>query len=541
MIAASLLHGLRSDRRIAAVMLPFCLLAISCDDGSVQSPPCTGESCRGDASPDADATALTDAPLGPEAEASVGVEAGEAATDSGDAATDAAASGPWSHGALGVDVTGRHFVYADGTPFFWMGDTAWELIHRLGRDDVVTYLDSRAARGFNVIQAVALGELSGVTEPNAHGDVPFWNTDATQPATTSGSDPGSADEYDFWDHLDFIVTEAHVRGLYLGLLPTWGDKVNFDTGAGPNLFDEASARAYGEFLGARYAGRPNVIWILGGDRNADGVEGVWREMAKGIRDGAGGSPMMTFHPVGWRCSSDWFHNDDWLTFDMCQSGHGAKDVPLWNIIEGALGTSPPKPVIDGEPTYEDHPIAWNPDNGYFRDHDARKQTWRAVLSGSPGVTYGHHSIWQMYDDGHAGVSSPDRTWREALDRPGGSQMIHLRRLFESRPMLTRIPDQGLLAGDEGQGGSHRRAARSSDGSYAIVYVPTAGTTFPVDLSLLSGATVRGWWYDPRTGTVSDAGEFVPSGTVSFTSPGDGPDWVLVIDDTSRGFDVPGKS
>jgi len=75
MIAASLLHGLRSDRRIAAVMLPFCLLAISCDDGSVQSPPCTGESCRGDASPDADATALTDAPLGPEAEASVGVEA----------------------------------------------------------------------------------------------------------------------------------------------------------------------------------------------------------------------------------------------------------------------------------------------------------------------------------------------------------------------------------------------------------------------------------------------------------------------------------
>jgi len=293
MIAASLLHGLRSDRRIAAVMLPFCLLAIGCDDGSVQSPPCTGESCRGDASPDADATALTDAPLGPEAEASVGVEAGEAATDSGDAATDAAASGPWSHGALGVDVTGRHFVYADGTPFFWMGDTAWELIHRLGRDDVVTYLDSRAARGFNVIQAVALGELSGVTEPNAHGDVPFWNTDATQPATTSGSDPGSADEYDFWDHLDFIVTEAHVRGLYLGLLPTWGDKVNFDTGAGPNLFDEASARAYGEFLGARYAGRPNVIWILGGDRNADGVEGVWREMAKGIRDGAGGSPMMT--------------------------------------------------------------------------------------------------------------------------------------------------------------------------------------------------------------------------------------------------------
>ena len=36
---------------------------------------------------------------------------------------------------LKVSENQRFLVYADGKPFFWLGDTAWELFHRLNREE----------------------------------------------------------------------------------------------------------------------------------------------------------------------------------------------------------------------------------------------------------------------------------------------------------------------------------------------------------------------------------------------------------------------
>ena len=71
-----------------------------------------------------------------------------------------------------VSDNGHYLQYADGRPFFYQGDTAWELFHRLDREQADLYLRDRAAKGFNVIQAVALAELDGVDAPNAYGDLP---------------------------------------------------------------------------------------------------------------------------------------------------------------------------------------------------------------------------------------------------------------------------------------------------------------------------------------------------------------------------------
>ena len=75
--------------------------------------------------------------------------------------------------------------------------------------------------------------------------------------------------------MDWIVNKAEALGLYLGMLPTWGRWVNED-----NIFTEASARQYGEFLGRRYRDKP-IIWILGGDRSPNKGEQqlIWRAMA----------------------------------------------------------------------------------------------------------------------------------------------------------------------------------------------------------------------------------------------------------------------
>ena len=75
----------------------------------------------------------------------------------------------------------RFLVKDDGTPFFWLGDTAWELFHRCDRDEVAHYLENRRQKGFNVIQAVVLAEEDGLNTPNALGYCPLINNDPTQP------------------------------------------------------------------------------------------------------------------------------------------------------------------------------------------------------------------------------------------------------------------------------------------------------------------------------------------------------------------------
>ena len=75
----------------------------------------------------------------------------------------------------------HHFIYEDGRPFFWLGDTAWELFHRLNKEETEIYLQTRARQGFNVIQAVALAELDGLHQPNAYGETPLENDDPLKP------------------------------------------------------------------------------------------------------------------------------------------------------------------------------------------------------------------------------------------------------------------------------------------------------------------------------------------------------------------------
>ncbi len=133
-----------------------------------------------------------------------------------------------------------------------------------------------------------------------------------------------------------------------------------------------------------------------------------------------------------------------------------------------------------------------------------------------------------------------RRWDKALTVPGAAQMCLVRRLIESRPMLSRLPDQGLLASDPGMGGEHVRATRGADGAYPFVSTPT-GRPFAVALGTLSGETVEASWYDPRTGQAHPAGTRRIVGTAAFAPPASGPkdDWILVLDDAERRFSPPG--
>lgn len=428
----------------------------------------------------------------------------------------------------------RFLVTETGKPFFYLADTAWELLHRLDRKQAVEYLNIRASQGYTAIQAVALAELDGVTDPNPYGDLPLIDKDPARPAVTPGSNPNDPRAYDYWDHIDYIIGQANARGLYIALLPTWGRWVNNNGRADESLLTPQNAASYGEFLGKRY-GRKGVIWILGGDRTPTGFEATWRALARGIAVGVSGAEdytrvLMSFHPRGGETSSTWFHDDPWLDFNMHQTGHGlAGPTASWARIAKDYSRTPVKPVIDGEPLYEDHPLAFRArDNGYSFDAHVRQRAYWDVFSGACGHTYGNHSVWQMYAPGRKPVNGPLFYWNEAIHRPGATQMKYVRALVESRPYLSRVPDQSMIL-DPLEGADHIVATRG-DG-YAFVYSPQ-GRKFSLRLGTISGARVKASWYNPRTGTTAALDTFDNTGTREFTCPseGFGSDWVLILDE-----------
>jgi hypothetical protein len=317
------------------------------------------------------------------------------------------------------------------------------------------------------------------------------------------------------------------------------------------VFDSANAYTYGLWLGKRYASAQNVVWILGGDRppvrgDSQDWRPVWRQMARGILEGTNNQAFITYHTWGGRTTtSGSIHNEPWLHMNMMQSGHGGgHDVPVWEWIKHDYALQPAKPTLDAEPNYEDHPVnpwpKWDPANGYFRDHDVRKQTYRSVFAGAPGVTYGHHSVWQFWNPREEKINYADRYWTEAIDRPGAYQVGYLKKLILSRPSLTRVPDSTLIAAGQGRAGAHMEAFRDSANTYAMIYLPQ-GKNIAVNMGFLKSARVQPWWFNPRNSSVKKLAVKKRTPVMSFTPPATGKeaDWVLVLDDPAAGYPPPG--
>lgn len=447
---------------------------------------------------------------------------------------------------LRVSDDGRHLMRAaTAEPFLWIGDTAWELFHRLDQEESLHYLDRRASQGFSVIQAVALAESDGLRTPNAYGDLPFLDCDPTRP-----------NEH-YFAHVDFIIRAANERGLIIALLPTWADKVpNKAGGTGPVVFDVTNAERYGNFLGRRYRDA-GIVWMLGGDRGIDtpAVLEIWRALARGIREQDGGRHPMTFHPRGDASSAWWVHNEPWLDFNTFQSGHSGRHLPVHRFADELTLMQPRKPFLDAEPPYEDIPICFwkylklptapqmlDKDgyladrtyfhDGFFTDYDVRVHAYRNLLSGSCGYTYGNNAVWQMWRPGLPAAIPCLHDWRTALERPGAGQMRHLRTLFTKFQINELTHDQSLIFGPNGEGPDHLRAAISSDRSFALVYAARARPLMIVTHKL-AYFPISAAWFDPRTGRMISVRRLVKGGHDAFVPPTLDPelDWVLILQKT----------
>ncbi|MFH1739877.1 MAG: glycoside hydrolase family 140 protein [bacterium] len=432
----------------------------------------------------------------------------------------------------------RFLQYEDGEPFFWLGDTGWLLFEKLTREEACRYLENRKKKGFNVIQCMVVPTLPLV---NVYRDSAFIENDISRPKVTEGNDYTDTRQYDFWDHVEFILDEAAKNGIRLALVPLWGSVAKR-----PAMSVEKVA-AYITHLTQRFGSKPNIFWLNGGDIRGDFRPEIWKTIGSMLRS-TDGNHLVTYHPFGRTQSSQWFHNEPWLDFNMFQSGHrrydqvGKDDVRNWKgednwryVLED-YAKQPPKPTLDGEPSYENIPQGLHDTTQpYWGAGDCRRYAYWSVFAGSCGHTYGDNAVMQMHKPGDQTRAYGAREyWFEAIDDPGSFQMQHLARLMLSRPYFERVYDSALVV-DQSRGYDFIPATRGD--SYLFAYTYT-GRAFAIALGRISGKTIRACWYDPRAGTSLEIGIFENVGTRRFQPPGkpqNGNAWVLILDDVSKKF------
>ena len=411
---------------------------------------------------------------------------------------------------LKVSSDGRRLVTQDGAPFVWIGDTAWFLFMNLNEAEAQRYLQDRKQKKFTLIQAHVPGFY--IDDANAAGEKAFIDNDFRKPNEA------------YFRHVDAIVARAEAMGMYMMLLPVWA-RNHIETKQ-PTLTDPAVAEEYGQFLGRRYKDRTNLVWGLGGDA-LPSKHAIYDALAKGITEGSGYKPLMTYHPPGGTnrppatSTGEFYHDRAWMDFNMIQSGHRRGNENYLRIAEDYART-PVKPTLDSEPCYEQHPIQHRWEHGAFEAYDVRQRAYWSILAGAFGFTYGGNGVWQMAKPERRGLPTHfNFYWDRALDHEGATQMPHLHEILWQYP--DRVPDASILVTAQGVKDERLQSARASDRGYWLVY-DTNGRDFEVKLPAAKG---RAWWFNPRNGRRTPAqwtSLFDPPGV-----PATGNDWLLILE------------
>jgi hypothetical protein len=453
------------------------------------------------------------------------------------AALSAPAAAP---GPLRVSADGRAFAHADGTPFFWLGDTAWLITQKLNREEVKIYFENRRAKGFNVVQCCVVQFLN---DKCFNGSPALVGENIAKLNVTPGSSPSDPAQYDYWDHVDYVVETAAANGIIVAIAPVWSHMVR------RTPLTAAQVAPYVGQVAQRYKNRANVIWLNGGSGRGHENADVWQVIGETLKRHAP-QQLVSFHPFGRTVTTEWFKDAAWLGFHLFTSGHRRYDQDTegrrygednWRYVLEARAAVPSRPVLDAEPAYENTPQGLHKDTEpYWTGADSRRYAYWSVFAGAAGHTFGENSVRQIYLPSEKKPASGAKGFiMERLDSEGAGQMRHLKNLMLSRPFAGRVSDQSLAAGDEGE--KYDRVLVTRGEGYVFAYIYT-GRTFTLNLRALGGAVSNCWWFNPRSGEATPAGTHRGTDAATYDPPGapaPGNDWVLVLDAATKNFKAPG--
>ncbi len=420
-----------------------------------------------------------------------------------------------------------------GKPVFMTGDAPQTLMVQVNNADVVQYLTDRQSRGFNVLWVLATDLTDQTGAPlNFFMQTPFNGPDFTN------------ENEMYWQNVDFVVQQAQAFGITLVIDPAF---VGLDmTGGYVQSYlnsTDAVMMAFGQFLGNRYKGYSNIIWILGGDANTPASATLKSKLSVlGTAIAAADPNHLITHeacPVGVcgtgsNSSLDIFGGSTWLTLnaDYSQYFQAQSQCAAQYAL---LTTYPTVPPFQIEDWYEGEHLPT------MTELALREEGYWEVLSGCYlGRIFGNNAIWTM--GGPKDVIA--MTWQSQLGSMGSVSQAWLGSLFRSREHWKMVPDANntVLTAGYGSGTTISVASRTSDGQTIIAYIPNGNATaVTIDLTKITSTTnmVHGWWFNPQDGTTMDMGTVPNTGPMLFTPP-DSNDWVLVLDDAFAALPAPGS-
>jgi hypothetical protein len=376
---------------------------------------------------------------------------------------------PADRGPLRVSPNRRHFEHADGTPFFWMGDTVWNGPLKASEADWRTFLSDRAAKGFNVIQFVATQWISAAGD--AEGRQAYLGRERIR------IDPAFFHRLD--RRIDAINEHHMVAAPVLAWAAGWNaDSVHLNPG---NTLSEEQMVLLARYFVARY-GAHDVVWILAGDGIYEGEEAErWKRIGRlALKDT---NRLATMHPGGKIWVAPQFRDEEWFDFNGYQSGHWNDDSNFRWINEGPPSTdwmtAPAMPHVNLEPCYEGHKSMGG---GRVIDaHDVRRACyWSLLAAPVAGITYGAHGVWSWESRPELPMSHPNTgialAWKDAMRMPGSTSMAQLKTLFTSIEWSRLSPCRELLAEQPGLEYSNLfiAAACSKERDLAVIYLPEGG-------------------------------------------------------------------
>ena len=381
----------------------------------------------------------------------------------------------------------RYFVDKDGEPFFWHGDTEWELLHLFSVSEARALLQERRNQGFNVIQVMVTGVFPEWGQMK--GMKPWKGMHAWL-----NNNPATPDEK-YFERADSIVAIAEEFGIMIVM----GVYHARDSDAG--RIDTQNVKIWAKWLANRYKNAKNIIWSMYPHAEPSS-QPVIQAAVQGILEGDGGTHLITMHPDPSPTSSSFMHSETWLSFNTLQTW--STDLKNYDMVRKDYNRIPVKPVVNGEARYEN-------EDGTTPFETRRAGYWACLAGGF--YSYGHENNWK----------SP-LTWRDWYNSPGARQMVILGNVFRSIAWWKLIPDQSIFI-NQVNGNS---AARSADGDWIMAYLTN---TDPVTLNLdclTEIKTVTGWWIDPTNGNRIKIGIFPAKGNQDFKIPEEWQDAVLFI-------------
>jgi len=319
-------------------------------------------------------------------------------------------------GPLKVDEGARHLSKADGTHFGFAADTPWQLLNDLKFEQAVEFISIRIAQGFTTLQMTCLPWIPN--DVNAYGQKPFV-------CDNCYTAPNEA----FWSHVDAVLQHMESVGMVAYLVVMWADGYSA-------AVSEQDHYNMGHFVGSRWKGLTNIIWVLGGDNLCCTNKVKFEQMFEGIRD-AGAQQVVTLHPRGGEASTYFSIQTSYggLDFHSAQQRH---PVPLVVWLTRYAYTSTNKPVVLVETYYEksqnidagDWDSLHLPDSAQFRSFP-----WAARVSGSFGEGYGAWMIW---------LEAKDGVWQNDINLPGA---IHIAQ--QMRTILHFVDETTLVPENDG--------------------------------------------------------------------------------------------